>query len=65
LRLADEINAAFSVVAVLAMFAWLFTLRAEGEEVPGPALYLGKDYEERVLSGLNSLNSTLLKVARR
>lgn len=64
LKLADEVNAAFSVFSLLAVFSWLIFLSPAGEDVPGPALHLGRDYEQRVLSGLNSLNSTLLKVAR-
>jgi hypothetical protein len=65
MALAVEVNTAFSIVSACSVFAWLIFLRPEGEEVPGPTLYLGKDYEERVLSGLNNLNSTLLRVARR
>jgi hypothetical protein len=65
MKLADQVNVAFSIVSVCAVFAWLIFLRPEGEEVPGPALHLGKNYEERVLNGLSALNSTLLKVARR
>lgn len=65
MTLAVEINTVVSIISACSVFAWLIFLRPEGEEVPGPTLYLGKDYEERVLNGLNSLNSTLLKVARR
>jgi hypothetical protein len=64
LRLADEVNTAFSIVAVVAVFAWLAFLSSAGEQTPGPTIHLGKEYEDRVMSGLNALNTTLLRVAR-
>jgi hypothetical protein len=64
MRLADAVNTALTGVTVSCILAWLILLRPAGEEVRAPQKRKGTAQEERLLTQLDVLNATLLRVSR-
>jgi hypothetical protein len=64
MKMASELNTVMLAVSVAAVIGWLILLSPAGEEAPGVISPLSSDYEQRLLSGLERLNATLLKVSR-
>jgi hypothetical protein len=58
-------DVAAMVAPCLCVFAWFFLLTPEGEEARVKQPWFGAEQEERILAQLDSLNATLLKVARK
>jgi hypothetical protein len=64
LHLGNEINILFAVAELGAVIGWLVVLRPEGEKIPQLAIRLNGEQERRLLTQLDALNTTLLKVSR-
>jgi len=60
-----NVNLATTIVSCACVYCWLFFLSPKGEEVKVNLPHLGPEHEERLLQQLDSLNETLLKVARK
>jgi hypothetical protein len=65
LRIYTEINIGLMVVSCACVYSWLIFLSTKGEEVRVSIPHFGPEHEERLLYQLDSLNTTLLKVARK
>jgi hypothetical protein len=65
MRLADEMNALFTMITLGSLAAWLTLLRPAGEDSRRAPVSLGPEYESRLLAHLDSLNSALLRSSGR
>jgi hypothetical protein len=65
LKLFAAVDTALMGVSAACVLAWLFFLNPKGEEVRMNIPRFGPEHEERLLLQLDSLNSTLLKAARK
>jgi len=65
LHLYTQIDTGLLVVSAACSLCWLFFLNRKGEEIRMTIPHFGPEHEERLLLQLDSLNSTLLKVARK
>ena len=65
LHLFTRIDAGLSGVSALCILAWLIFLNPKGEEVRVNIPHFAPESERRILSHLDALNSTLLKVSRK
>jgi hypothetical protein len=64
MRVADTVNTAFTMINVGSVLAWLILLSPAGEEVHAPQKRVASDHERRLLTQLDTLNATLLRVSR-
>ncbi len=65
LELSRSVSTALLGVLACCVFAWLFVMSEKGEEVRLSIPQFGPEDEKRILNQLETLNSTLLRVARR
>jgi len=65
LHMIDAVNDAHLAVAAICVVAWLILLTPQGAEVRTETAKLGPRQEIRLLSQLDALNATMLKVGRR
>jgi hypothetical protein len=63
LHLGNEVNIVFAVAELGAVIGWLVVLRPEGEKIPQLAIRVSGEQERRLLTQLDALNATLLKVS--
>jgi hypothetical protein len=61
----NSISTGLMVVSCACVYSWLFFLSPKGEEVRMNILHFGPEHEERLLYQLDSLNTTLLRAARK
>lgn len=61
----NSISTGLMVVSCACVYSWLFFLSPQGEEVRMNILHFGPEHEERLLYQLDSLNTTLLRAARK
>jgi len=65
LRLYTAVDTALMGVSTACALAWAFLLTPKGEEVRMTIPHFGPEHEERLLYQLDSLNTTLLRAARK
>jgi len=65
IRLFTSIDTGLMALAAACTFGWFFFLTPKGEEVEAPKQYFPEGQEDRLLYHLDTLNATLLKVARK
>jgi hypothetical protein len=61
----ETVNLVTMTVNCVCMLAWLLLLSPEGEEARVKAPWYDPEQEQRILAHLDSLNATLLKIARK
>ncbi|HJZ98026.1 MAG TPA: hypothetical protein VKE70_16060 [Candidatus Solibacter sp.] len=59
-----QANIVFQLVYAAVIFSWLFLLNRVGEELPVTTRKLRPEQEQRLLTQLEALNTTMLKVSR-
>src|SRR5262249_51364512 len=64
MRMIQDLSTSLSILSVLSVLAWLLLLSPAGEEVPATLSPMPKNYEERLLTQLDALNATMLRVSR-
>ena len=64
MRLADTLNTAMTATGAASVLAWLILLSPAGEEVRAASAGRGTEQEKRLLTQLEMLNATLLRVSR-
>ena len=57
-------NIVLQIVYTVSVFSWFFLLNRAGEEVPVSTRHFGPEQEQRLLTQLDALNTTMLKVSR-
>ncbi len=65
IHLYTTIDTGLMALAAVCTFGWFFFLTPKGEEVEMNLIPVSPEREDRILSHLDSLNATLLKVGRR
>jgi hypothetical protein len=64
LDLASEANTILAVVTTGCVYGWVFLLSKEGEAAPAPLPKIGEEDQQRLLTQLDALNSTLMRASR-
>jgi hypothetical protein len=65
LKYSEPVDMALTAVQVACILSWIFLLSPKGEEVRVTAPWYGPEQEERILTQLDAMNATLLKMARK
>jgi hypothetical protein len=60
----DAVNMMLGLVETGALGCWLYLLNPAGERIPEPASRVTSEHEQRLLSQLDALNSTLVRARR-
>jgi hypothetical protein len=64
LKASDHLNMVFTAISAGSMIAWLLLLSPAGEEIPQEQMRVRPDQEQRLLTQLDALNASLLRVSR-
>jgi hypothetical protein len=64
LKASENLNMVFTAISASSMIAWLVLLSPAGEEIPDKQLRIRPEQEQRLLTQLDALNASLLRVSR-